>query len=121
MLPARSRMRRRKDFETALRGDRRAGRRLLVVHLGKAVDTVQTPRIGFAVSRAVGNAPTRNRVRRRLRHLAADRLGRLPDDARLVIRAKPAAAQASFAGLGRELDMTLDRLVRRSRDDTGAI
>lgn len=94
-----------------MRRGRRAGRRLLVGHLGKAVDDDSSPKVGFVVSRAVGNAPTRNRVRRRLRHLAAQRLAELPADARLVVRANPQAATASFAELGADLDAVLRRLV----------
>lgn len=79
-------------------------------HLGRATDGEQLPRVGLVVSRAVGNAPTRNRVRRRLRHLAADRLHQLPTDARLVVRANPKAARASFAELATDLDTVLYRL-----------
>lgn len=109
MLPARSRMRRRRDFEAALRRGSRVGRRLLVVHLSTEPDG--TPLVGFVVSRAVGDAPTRNRVRRRLRHLMRDRTPRLPDGARLVVRANPAASGAGHAALGAELDAALDRVL----------
>lgn len=112
MLPARSRMRRRRDFESALRRGSRVGRRLLVVHLSTEADGV--PLVGFVVSRAVGDAPTRNRVRRRLRHLMRDRTSRLPDGARLVVRANPAAAGAGHAALAAELDAVLDRVLNRA-------
>lgn len=114
-------MRRRRDFESAVRRGRRAGRRLLVGHLGQASDDDTVPQVGFVVSRAVGNAPTRNRVRRRLRHLAANRLTELPADARLVVRANPQAASASFAELGADFDVVLRRLVGGEvRERTGA-
>ena len=47
-------------------------------------------RVGFVVSKAVGNAVVRNRVQRRLRHLAREHLASLPGSAVLVIRALPA-------------------------------
>ena len=54
------------------------------------------PRIGFVVSGAVGNAVTRNRVKRRLRHLAAAHVADTPVglDRRIdiVVRALPRAA-----------------------------
>src|SRR4051794_12941664 len=57
------------------------------------------PQVGFAVSRRVGNAVTRNRVRRRLRAaLREDDLGMRADSAYLV-GASPAAADATFAEL----------------------
>ena len=51
-----------------------------------------TAQVGFVVSKAVGNAVTRNRVKRRLRHLVAARLDAVPAYAQLVVRALPAAA-----------------------------
>lgn len=113
-------MRRRRDFDAAVRRGRRTGRSLLVAHLGTAVGESSAPQVGFVVSRAVGNAPTRNLVRRRLRHLTADRLDRLPERARLVVRVKPVAANASFAELGSELDALLGKLLTRPRDEAGS-
>jgi len=72
-------------------------------------------RIGFVVSGAVGPAVVRNRVRRRLRHLAADQLDRLPAGTLLVVRALPAAAGATYAQLATDLDAVLERLVGGAR------
>jgi ribonuclease P protein component len=69
-----------------------------------------TARVGFVVSKAVGNSVVRHRVTRRLRHLMADRLGTLPVDCALVIRALPASAAASSSELGVDLDKALRRL-----------
>jgi ribonuclease P protein component len=63
------------------------------------------------VSRAVGPAVTRNRVKRRLRHLVRDRIGAFEPGSLLVVRAQPAAAAASYQELGAELDRCLDRVV----------
>ena len=68
-------------------------------------------RVGFVVSAAVGPAVVRNRVRRRLRHLAAAHLGRFPDGTLLVLRALPAAAAATSAQLSADLTAVLERLV----------
>ena len=48
--------------------------------------------VGFVVSKAVGNAVTRNRVKRRLRHLVSAQLPSTPGGVQLVVRALPAAA-----------------------------
>jgi ribonuclease P protein component len=115
VLAAAQRLRRSTDFAAAIRGGRRIGRGTLVVHL--LVDEpaqASTARAGFVVSKAVGNAVVRNRVQRRLRHLVRPRLAGLPDGARLVVRALPAAAEASYADLGADLDTALD-LARRAR------
>ena len=48
-------------------------------------------RIGLVVSGAVGNAVTRNRVKRRLRHLAAAHVADAPAGIGVVVRALPRA------------------------------
>lgn len=97
-------------FATAVRSGRRAGTRTLVLHLGADPHESAAPRIGFVVSKAVGNAVTRNQVKRRLRHLARERLTSLPGSAVLVVRALPAAASASYATLGADFDTAWRRL-----------
>jgi ribonuclease P protein component len=72
------------------------------------------PQIGFVVSKAVGPAVTRNKVKRRLRHLARERLASLPGSAVLVVRALPAAAQASYDDLAADLDRALGRALART-------
>jgi len=66
--------------------------------------------VGFVVSRAVGNAVMRNAVRRRLRQLSRERLAQLPPGAEVVVRALPAAAAATYADLGADLDRCLQRV-----------
>lgn len=117
MLPAAHRIRRRGDFTAVVRSGSRVARSTLVVHyLRPQVESDPTPaRVGFVVSRAVGNAVIRNAVRRRLRELVRANLHRLPPGAVLVVRALPAAASARPGELRRDLnaalDAALDRLV----------
>lgn len=99
MLSAEHRLRASDDFRSVVRSGVRAGRGTLVVH----ALTRQGPpsRAGFVVSRAVGNAVTRNRVKRRLRHLTAGALAASPAAVDVVVRALPPAAsgplEADFA------------------------
>ena len=108
VLAAAQRLRKSSDFTAAFRGGRRAGRGTLVVHL-QIEEPARAPeaRAGFVVSKAVGNAVVRNKVRRRLRHLVRPQLGALPAGATLVVRALPAAASASFDTLRADLDAAL--------------
>ena len=62
------------------------------------------------VSKAVGNAVVRNRVKRKLREIARARLDLLPEAALLVVRALPASAEASYDALERDVDTALQRL-----------
>jgi ribonuclease P protein component len=114
-------MRHGQDFAQAVRRGRRAGRPLVAVHLltpptGPADPCVTPSLVGLVVSRAVGPAVTRTRVKRRLRHLAAQRLDRLAPGALLVVRANPPAATATSAELGADLDRALERVLDRTRD-----
>src|SRR5216683_6584287 len=113
MLPAAARMRRRADFAAVVRGGGRVGRPLLTGHLLVRPDHDEPARVGFVVSRAVGGAVVRNRVRRRLRHLARGYLGSLPEGSLLVVRANPRAATARQADLAAELDLVIGALLRR--------
>ena len=90
----------------------------MTVHLYFAEPAhASTARAGFVVSKAVGNAVIRNKVRRRLRHLVRALLPDLPAGALLVVRALPAAADASYATLGNDLEAALvaARAPRRRR------
>lgn len=121
MLPAHQRLRIPEDFRAASRRGRRAGSRTVVAHLlrpdaSQVVDVSPNagdvaPRVGFVVSKAVGTAVVRNRVKRRLRYAAAARVERLAPASLLVVRAQPSAAQASYQELVADLDRCLDRLL----------
>jgi len=111
VLPADHRLTDPGSFRRATKLGRRSGSRLLVTHLLLAEDAEQRPaQVGFVVSRAVGSAVRRNRVKRRLRHAMRDLVALLPPAAVLVVRAQPAAASSSSA----ELAADLDRCLRRS-------
>ena len=116
MLPQQSRMRSPEEFKRTVRSGRRAGSSVVAGHLLLAAGPVPTgaePKVGFVVSRAVGSAVARNRVKRRLRELMRRRLASLPQGCLLVVRAHPAAAGARQADLAADLDLVLGRLLRR--------
>jgi ribonuclease P protein component len=115
MLPGRARLTRSQDFTAALRGGRRAGRPLVVVHLQQSQPSATAglpAKVGFVTSKAVGNAVVRNQVRRRLRHVMIPRLDALAPGALMVVRALPSAATASSADLAADLDRALQQLER---------
>ena len=124
MLAAAQRLRRRTEFATTIRRGVRVSRGAVVVHLIVSVDH-QTPasllpetrrvQVGFVVSRAVGGAVDRNRVKRQLRQVVRSRLDLLPDGSALVVRALPAAAGRGSARLGADLDAAVSAAVSRVR------
>ncbi len=122
MLPEHHRLRHHSDFTAVMRAGRRCGRRDVVVHFlgrdaqGAAADgsadeiAVPRPRVGLIVSTAVGNSVVRHRVSRRLRHVSARYLRRLPDGASVVLRALPGAATATSAQLDEQIGSALRKL-----------
>ncbi len=71
--------------------------------------------MGLAVSKNVGKAVTRNKVKRRFRQLAGSKEDLLPSSCDLVMRAKPSAATATY----KQLDEQVDRLFRDLMRKTG--
>jgi ribonuclease P protein component len=115
VLPQQARVRRPQQFRLVTRTGRRAGGRTVTAHLLLTPDG-EPAKVGFVVSRAVGSAVVRNRVKRRLREIMRVRLADLPDGCMLVLRAQPAAAQAGQADLAADVDQALRRLLRRQAD-----
>lgn len=129
MLAAGNRLTDPEGFRAASRRGHRAGARTVVTHLllppeqqvvgmsGPTSPPARTElpaaRVGFVVSKAVGNAVVRNRVQRRLRHAVRDRLTVLPPGSLLVVRALPAAALASYTELAGDLERCLQRVTER--------
>ncbi|HEY9566355.1 MAG TPA: ribonuclease P protein component [Nocardioides sp.] len=111
MLPREHRLTSGPDFRSASRKGRRGGSRTLVAHLWAPEGVEHPVRVGFVVSKAVGNAVTRNRVKRRLRHLVRERLELLPASGVLVVRATPASGAASGPQLAADLDQCLGKVL----------
>jgi ribonuclease P protein component len=101
------RMRSSEDFRSTVRRGAKAARPTLVVHV--VPGTGGATSVGLVVSRSIGTAVDRNRVKRRLRHLMRDRLDSLPQGSRVVVRALPPSGSASSADLGDDLDDALRR------------
>ncbi len=78
------------DFAKTVRARVRVGRPTLVVHI-LAIGQLPT-KVGFVVSKAVGNAVVRNRIKRQLRHLCIPLVKASPVGLNVVVRALPQAA-----------------------------
>ena len=96
------------DFDRAYRQGTAYRRKLFSVHAFP--NELGTPRLGLSVSRKVGNAVTRNTVRRRLKEVFHSALPEVPGDLDLVVSARPAAAEATVRELSEEFVRALRKL-----------
>ncbi|WP_435708633.1 ribonuclease P protein component [Aeromicrobium sp. CF3.5] len=107
MLGPEHRMRDSAQFRHTVRRGRRAAQPTLVTHV--VAGGGERTSVGFVVSKAVGSAVDRNRVKRRLRHLMRARLDSVPVGSQIVVRALPPASRASSEALAEQLDRALVR------------
>ncbi len=96
------------DFERVYRQGTAYRGKLFSVHAFP--NELGTPRLGLSVSRRVGNAVTRNAVRRRLREVFHSARPEIPGDLDLVVSARPAAAEATVRELSEEFVRSLGKL-----------
>jgi ribonuclease P protein component len=112
VLATKNRLRTSTDFSTTVRSGVRNGRRNLVLYTA-ALAADEPSRIGFIVSKSVGNAVVRNLVKRRLREAGALSLQKYGSGLAIVVRALPAAADASWDQLLSDYDAALQTTMKR--------
>ncbi len=105
-------MRAASDFKSVMRRGHKSGRKTVVVYMSVAGDAESIA--GFAVSKAVGGAVTRNRVKRRLRAIASEILPTLPEHTSMVVRALPTTATATFSSLNRDVRSAASETVNKA-------
>ncbi len=102
------RLRKPGEFQrVAQTGRRQAGSHLIVLQASREAghpDVVVAARLGLTVSRKVGNAVTRNRVKRRLREWFRQHHSKLQAHVDWVVIARSSAARASYGSLAAELE-----------------
>ncbi|OEI68096.1 ribonuclease P protein component [Curtobacterium sp. ER1/6] len=102
------------DYRSVVRRGRRSATAHVVVSVVRRSAGAEVPpdgptRFGFIVAKTVGNAVTRNSVRRRLKAIAHGLLTEVPTGHDVVIRALPAAAQATWPTLLGDVSRSLAR------------
>jgi ribonuclease P protein component len=110
---SRGRLSRSAEFERVYRQGRSTANRHLVLYTFPN-PAAERPRLGLSVSRKVGGAVERNRVKRLLREAFAHEHGRLPagTDAVVIARhgARELAEREGLAGIQRALGELIDKV-----------
>ncbi|WP_199173873.1 ribonuclease P protein component [Brachybacterium sp. UMB0905] len=108
------RLRSSEQFRAVTRGGVRSARSHVVVHLGPLPEgDGQAPRVGFVVSKKIGNAVICNRVTRRLREIIRPLLDELPAGTGVVARALPGIDQQPFDQLREDVQGALASAERK--------
>ncbi len=109
----RGRLSRSGDFDRVYRQGRSTGGREFVVHVFPREASLDAPRVGLSVSKKVGDAVTRNRIKRVLRESVSALEGDLAAGSDLVITARADSValdeREGQAGVQRELRSLLSR------------
>ncbi|MBT2502157.1 ribonuclease P protein component [Curtobacterium sp. ISL-83] len=115
MLAPANRIVRGADYRSTVRRGRRSATAHVVVSVVRrpGADTGPT-RFGFIVAKTVGNAVTRNLMRRRLKAIAHELLVATPTGYDVVVRALPAAAQAGWPTLLEDVSRSFARGVEKA-------
>ncbi|HZL49204.1 MAG TPA: ribonuclease P protein component [Solirubrobacteraceae bacterium] len=116
---SRGRLSRSAEFERVYRQGRSTANRHLVLYTFPSA-TTERPRLGLSVSRKVGGAAERNRVKRLLREAFASAEGELIAGQDIVVVARPQARElAEREGLA-GIDASLGELIARAGLRPGA-
>ncbi len=110
---SRHRLRSSDDFSTVTRGGVRSARSHVVVHLALLEQGDDAPRVGFVVSKKVGNSVIRHRVARRFREIVRHHLAEFPPGSTAVLRALPGIEQIPFTDLEDEVLGALGTATRK--------
>jgi ribonuclease P protein component len=119
--PKRGRLSRSAEFERVYRQGRSQGNRHLVLYAfprGEATGD-DVPRIGLSVSRKVGGAVDRNKVKRLLREAFAAESERLPAGHDVVVVARPEARELAeregLAGMRTSLGELVEKVAAKEQ------
>jgi ribonuclease P protein component len=112
-MQRRYRLSRSQDFDAVYRKGRSTSTRYLVLYAFAREEAAEEPRLGLAVPKSTGNAVSRNRIKRRLRELWAERLATVPPGCDYVLVVRPGLIEAAeaqgSAWLGQRVDEVLGK------------
>ena len=113
-MPARHhRVTRGEDYRQVVRKGNRVGGAFCITYAvprSTTASEVAPARFGYIISKAVGNAVTRNLLRRRMKFVTDELIREGVTGADIVFRALPKASTASFAEMRREMRRAVTKM-----------
>jgi ribonuclease P protein component len=106
-------LRGRREFALVLRRGRTAGTKHLSVYALGTARRDPRPKVGIVITKKVGNAVVRNRLRRRCKSIL-DASSAVADGTWFVVLCRPTATELAFPQLREELDSALQASARRA-------
>ncbi|MCA1840643.1 MAG: ribonuclease P protein component [Actinomycetota bacterium] len=100
-------LRSKSEFQAVYHQGIRGSGNLVTLHLLRKAGA-EEPKIGLTVSKKIGGAVSRNRLRRRLKEILAK--AEIPDGCDLVVQAKPLASNGTFQELEQDVLGTLGKM-----------
>ena len=100
-------LKRNKEFRSVYRNGKSKASRSLVLIYRRQGNNI--PKIGFSVSKKLGNSVARNRIKRRMRAALTPLLGAIKPGARLIFIARAPIINEDFQDLRRDFRMLIDR------------
>lgn len=102
-------LRRQADFIRLRRHGRRAATKSLIIYSSDPLPGDDVSLVGITVSKSIGKAVLRNKLRRRLAAIVQEALGPYPAK-RLLVVARAQAAETSFRDLHAQVTSALERM-----------
>jgi ribonuclease P protein component len=109
-----NRLSRSRDFDAVYRQGRSVSSRFLVLYWFGQEEPAE-PRFGLSVPRSIGNAVTRNRLKRQLRELWQERLDRVQPGHDYVLIVRPGVAEGAAANGYQWLGERVDELLAMTK------
>lgn len=98
------------EFLEVIRTGVRVSNKYMVVHYKTDKRNVATPLVGFVIpKKQIKKAVDRNRIKRQLRHIMVEKIGKIDPNAQIVIRVLSELKGQKYSLLEQKLEITLQK------------
>jgi len=123
MLNKKYRLKRQRDFLRLYKRGRSVAYPAFVLYCRERDSRTKhefVPRVGFSVSKKVGNAVTRNRIKRRFRHAVREEMAHFIAGQDYVFIVRNAALRHNYASLRSQMHRALTEIMSRPKQKNGS-